>query len=752
MICDSAFHDQDFSMVIKLAIIGSGPSALGVIHGLIDSLKNKTPQQRQQFQLNIFEKSAVVGAGLPYNSKITGARHLLNHTNISAAHFGKDAEEKTRCWKWMQDPQNQKLINAEFDQIFRDRLEEKFRIFFPQVECRKEDFSQAFEENYTSSTAFAKLQENLGNEPDRQKFSRLHSFYLNDRRDIQERYLNYASQRAFIPRIAYGIYAKNLFQESLQELQSLIGETNVTVHASTNVTSFNNESSKLHFENAGQEFSENFDHIFVATGRWQPDLSTPESTNYIPNAWPISRVEQKISDAIQAAKAAGEPEVTIAIEGGSLSAIDIAKTVACDCGLGSFEKDSAKTLHFVTNPDLGIAVKVDLITRNGMLNKVRGNFNPLENVGKYYLDAVKQIVANKNPDFDFSEIEKRDARKQMSELTQKLLKDQVDPETKTVPAWKVLTTMLEILATSYEQTKLDDKAAAARDAISHVTSRQNDYASLIGEFLHSRTAQPFQTLKEDLIAATQGDVNGDYIFERINDNFAAHSNYRSFLAPEDKMLLSHYRTLLNSTYYSPMPPQSAQELIALNEAGILNVVGMGFDLKRTQGEGVVTYTSSKGERNYNMAINSTGTRLNFRRTPDTLYRALYNSYTDEIETEKFKLCSAEEYEAKKFEMEKKFGEQTTASLLYHPNLTQNSNGDYEYDSGEAAFKSIPIKAGQEIPKLVILRNLVGVASSSASGREEATKIIEQILKIPEVSATKAKSTALENLVTTSHQM
>jgi hypothetical protein len=603
----------------KVAIIGSGPSSLGSMDGIIDSLEEAlregkiTTDEIREWKVDIFERSANVGYGGPYDPAMTGVEHLFNGRNVSAFHIGG----KEVFFNWLQEPANQEKIDHKFREIFCSRFEEKFKLFFPSENYNPEAFNgkNIFSEGFKEESEYLRLCEALG-----EKFENLCTHYSKDYDDIKSRYLRFASKSEFPPRVAYGIYLNCLFEERLQRLGLIIGEENIVVHACTNVVGLDRDSNllfrKTDAPDAQEPEGKKFDIVSAGTGRWQPDLEQTETDRYIANAWPISRVEQQIADLIKRAKDEGKSKVKFAIEGSSLTAVDMSKTILHNCGMGRFEENGDK-LRFLKNEDLGIDVEVDMVSRNGMMSLVRGSFSWMpEQLGRYYIDAIKKVAQDKGIDFsEFDEVKfspenNQVQRSQIRQMNFKLLEEYAKQNGGQIRLWQIFDSLLEICGAAYEEVEkihrggdrnekaeiLKQKADTMKDFATFVRKNRENYSEIIDLYSKQRASDAFRSLQADLDDVMIGDIGGDSVFEAVNKHFVG-SVYERFidsvadsdalkLLPEERMLCKKYESVY-MCFDAPMPPESAKEMIALHEAGVLNSIAIGYDVRREESEAAI---------------------------------------------------------------------------------------------------------------------------------------------------------------------
>ena len=175
---------------------------------------------------------------------------------------------------------------------------------------------------------------------------------------------------------------------------------------------------------------------------------------------------------------------------------------------------------------------------------------------------------------------------------------------------------------------------------------------------------------------------------------------------------------------APMPPESAKEMIALHEAGVLNSIAIGYDVRREESEAAIGW----GDKQYDMAINCTGTRLNFETTKESLYRTICDQHEVRdgrislSEGEYLKMCTRIEGNPSFTGLEKRF----------------KPEGDrFVHRTGESGMKAFEVdtSGNPDAPRIILSRDLVAV-STAADGAKTAMRntIAEILTPIPSVES------------------
>lgn len=116
--------------------------------------------------------------------------------------------------------------------------------------------------------------------------------------------------------------------------------------------------------------------VVMATGHW---FSGRTGKNYFPSPWPASKLKKQIPEGSE-----------VAVIGTSLSAVDAALTLFSN---GSFKRASSGKLCF---SPAGQACRVTLVSRNGMLPRVRGRSLPYS--PEFFIpEAVLRCLTEKTP-------------------------------------------------------------------------------------------------------------------------------------------------------------------------------------------------------------------------------------------------------------------------------------------------------------------------------------------------------------------
>ncbi len=580
-----------------IAIVGSGSSSLGYIDGLIAKLALLPKDQQRQFRLEIFEKSPIAGSGLPYDKTIASLEHLINihtvSTSMPAIAFSEDEQEKDDAikrkafFKWINNQENKDYIEKEFQKVFFDRFKKAYKRKYGDFSEDLFEGKMIFDEGFEQSE-FYKINH------DEEGFLEMLDYHRKKFATYKSKVeASYKEEKGFLPRIVYGFYAKALFDYKVAMLAKIIGPENIRIRTSTEVNGIEGvKTPKLRLK-YGQESSE-FDNVFIATGLWQEEPQAQEDDKYVSNIWPISNVENALEKAIDSAKKQGKKEARIAIKGTALSAIDVVRTIFKD----GKEVD-------------GVKLKVDMISRNGRLQKVKGNFTWLiQEWTKYFPQALESVFKEYGLEgqFDFNYRDEKVTHdqlnagthmaklsQQIAKITQKIVADNKEKlikegkEPKDVfYMWQAVKLFFQIAQKAYENAAqseegerkagLVEKAKYSRFMADFVEKNQNNYKLILDELFRFQDSNPFVQLEKDLAASQIGDTkDGDYIFENIYGLFMENIAFAKYL-PKDELI---FRKFYSRSFLGPlgaaMPPESAQHFLDLHKENVLDAKSVGYN-------------------------------------------------------------------------------------------------------------------------------------------------------------------------------
>lgn len=656
-----------------IGVVGSGSAIIGFLYGLGQKIKKgeiSPPFPR----ITIFEKSAIAGSGLPYDASMTSPEHLFNvHIQSgSILPIIPDSDElradRDGFINWLQKEETKKYLRSEFEKIFFERFKRAYKIKFGNDYKGKNIFGiTEEEEKENSQSQDVKIAEMISFH--RGKFN---SYVEKIEKDAKNQY-------GFLPRIVYGFYSKALFDYQVRELEKL--GVQVVVRTETEVTSIaqgNDERVLLHTQSAkkrdeviGEQGYVFVDNIFMASGLWQEEKSPYKNPNYVHNIWPADKVEELIEAAIKKAKEEHRDSIHIAIKGTSLSAVDMMRTCFKDGTVVD-----------------GVKIYVDMCSRGGRFQAIKGNFRWLnEEVQQYMPQALERVFANRRlKGFKKTEPFERKAffgdliTNITTLLNTELQKDNNNP--KQIHLWQVLDLFLEILQAAYECNNLTDKAEQIEDLRNQVIANKENYQATILLMKSLQKENPFEQLEEDLKSAKDGDKNqnGNYIFQHIFDMFDYSASYVKNLPADEKMFLKHFGREFMGPFSAAMPAESGEDILDKAGSDNLKVRALGrkakFDIPH---EGQMKIIDSAGKsKDYDIIINAGGVKIS-KDTSSTLYKSVNSpEFESKLDPEKIEM---QEKELKEMQgiLTEKYGAEYAEDML--GNIIETEDGKLVYVDG-----------------------------------------------------------------------
>ncbi|HUD92579.1 FAD/NAD(P)-binding protein [Sphingobium sp.] len=185
-------------------------------------------------------------------------------------------------------------------------------------------------------------------------------------------------ERTFYPRVALGEYFYDQFRLLLARAEQAGATVTVRTHSLVTDAVAGADGMRLIFKNRrGELVEETFDHVVLATGHQWP--AEPEvRPGYFLSPWPASALAQV-------------PACSIGIRGSSLSAIDAA--VALAVTHGAFVEDAAGGLSYDASPGAD-AFHMTMLSRKGLLPEADFYFPiPYEPLSFCTAEAVEALVS-----------------------------------------------------------------------------------------------------------------------------------------------------------------------------------------------------------------------------------------------------------------------------------------------------------------------------------------------------------------------
>ncbi|QEC75060.1 FAD/NAD(P)-binding protein [Mucilaginibacter ginsenosidivorax] len=408
-----------------------------------------------------------------------------------------------------------------------------------------------------------------------------------------------------LPRLLFGQYLTAQF-DLLQKRAKEIG-IEYAVHYNSNVTDIIDQPEKgTILVEANEQDQFEFDHVVICTGHNWPRKHEGKVPNYFDSPYPPAKLGLQLNHAV-------------AIKGSSLTAVDAIRTLARHNGI--FDKDQSGKLHYKVL-DQSAGFKMVLHTRNGMLPAVRFHLEDshLANDSLLSKDEIKAHIKANNGFLSLDYIFERDF-KQPIQVKQ--------PE-------------------FYQQIK-------------HM--RLEEFVAAMME-LRERL-DPFQLLKAEYAEAEKSIKRKESVYwkEMLGVLSFALNYPAKHLSAEDMQRLQNSLSPLISIVIAYIPQSSSEELLALHQAGVLELIPVGDDSKvepQEQGGAIYHYTDETGVQqavHFNTYVDCVGQpHLAFKDFP---FKSLLNNRT--VSPAKLKFSSA--------------GEGLKALNEGKP-VTQDSNGDY----------------------------------------------------------------------------
>jgi uncharacterized NAD(P)/FAD-binding protein YdhS len=557
----------------------------------VKSLSSPCVVLEQALEVHIFDKSSVLGAGLPYDYSIADPEHSLNVQAVSGAIPSDD------FLKWIK--KNKDEIEKIFKEIFIKRKEEKFMQRVKSILGGDFDDQKVVE----YKTQFADLDGNITGHYDKIWMSfQNRLLFAVDGGKIED-------GKRFYPRTLYGYYSVGIFDEKIKELEKV---AKVVLHSSSEVLSITKQSEilSLTFEEKGERKEEEFSNYFVATGMREYIKKSDLGDGYIDDIWEKSDGENIVKKAITRLIDAGQKEIKIAIQGAGLSTIDMLKTIFHDGILE--EKNGVLTF----TPDAGgdVKISVDILSRSGLLPQVRGKFDETENQNRCYkthIDGMNRAISGKiseKPNIRLYEV--------VGIFIRALIDIYEDP-----------------LVPNAEGQNYDASKKAAiefLDFIEKNKAEKNINELMIKKFMEMRNQDEFLELESSLDRACLRLEPTEVPYQNLLLNLS--SKYKEKLTDDDEKFLKSCGRIMQ-VYLTPMPPQSARDLLAMHRSGVLHSVYLGGDSSpKLCDDGKIKFIDKGGEeKKYDLALNCTGERLNVEESQSPLYQSIRAAKADNVD-------------------------------------------------------------------------------------------------------------------------
>lgn len=637
----------------NLALIGIGQAANGVFKELIRHIPTLI---NKGVRITIFEKSKIIGAGIPYNPTIAGPTHLLNVPVRSSSLPNNGID----FFQWITTPKNTKIIRDKFYEIHQERLKEKLQ--------KRPEAEDEVRENY-------------------QKIWR----------SIEKFYLDFEDSSKFHPRIVYGIYSAILLEQNLKRLRD--SGIEVIEYTDTEVTSLDRDS-VIGFKrnNDPKENFLKFDHIMIATDGW-PKVKKTESEKHLSKIWPSAKMkndlDQMIEEEIAKRKAAKNPDrkIEIGIKGSNLSAIDVLREIYSDYGY--FEEIGSgreKKVVFTPFKNQEAEIHVTMFSRGGNLPIVQGDLNIPMFLTNYLTLPEREIdhlAASQSGQIYIWQVLIKIA--EQINTYYKMLENK-EKAKKTADFIDFIKNHLGMDFQSYEELSRKirdnphlDKRTEALQISDLLASLNPDYEAILQYFKSMTTYEnPIEEMRVGLEneknTGTRYD-NGDFVWKSI----ARQLLYLIVNLPsrERNFYLSKIDPIITK-YSGGIPIQAAEELLALSEAGLFDgVKELGYDnsagiIEPKAGDEKISFRFSDGKiKECDFIIDAGGLSTNVSQSSSPLIQSMLKNKIITLENDKIRL--------KGFFAINEEGEITLPNLLFISILGTNIASAVE--GGEAAAEN-----------------------------------------------------------------
>ncbi|TCN50680.1 hypothetical protein D0809_23470 [Flavobacterium circumlabens] len=335
-----------------------------------------------------------------------------------------------------------------------------------------------------------------------------------------------------VPRLLFGHYLAAQF-EILRKAGSKAG-IKTTVHFNSTVTDmgYDLENETVRIETLDQNNRE-FDYAVICTGHNWPIRYEGKIPGYYDAPYPPQKLVQKLNHPI-------------AVKGSSLTAIDAIRTLARNNGI--FEAGADGNLNFELFPD-SADFKIMMHSRSGMLPAVRFHLEDshLSNDSLLTQEEIEEHRKNNDGFLSLDFIFEKDFKEIFREK---------EPE-------------------FYERIK----GFSIEDFVEHMMD------------LRERL-DPFQLLKAEYVQAEKSIKRKESIYwkEMLAVLSFAMNHPAKYFSAEDMQRLQKVLMPLISIVIAFVPQKSCEELLALHQAGVLDLVPVGADSKvEPQSEGGILY-------------------------------------------------------------------------------------------------------------------------------------------------------------------
>ncbi|TKC09968.1 hypothetical protein FA048_07090 [Pedobacter polaris] len=322
-----------------------------------------------------------------------------------------------------------------------------------------------------------------------------------------------------LPRLFFGAYLQAQFELLTTKAEEKGIKTDIRLNCKVEDLIYKKALNKVWVKIENQSVFK-FDEVIIATGHNWPHLHEDKVSGYFDSPYPPAKIALKLNHPV-------------AIKGSSLTAIDAIRTLSRKNG--TFQKDNSGKLFYKLNRD-STEFKMVMHSRNGMLPAVRFHLEDshLKNDSLLTIEDFAKHRAENNGFISLDFVFEKDFKEIFKEK---------DPS-------------------FYKQIK-DLDVEGFVDAMMGLREK----------------LEPFQLLKAEYAQAQKSIKYKESVYWKEMLAILSFSmNYPAkYFSAEDMMRLQKKLMPLISIVIAFVPQSSCEELIALNEAGVLEIVSVGND-------------------------------------------------------------------------------------------------------------------------------------------------------------------------------
>jgi hypothetical protein len=343
-----------------------------------------------------------------------------------------------------------------------------------------------------------------------------------------------------VPRLLFGHYLAGQF-EILRKAAAKAGiETKVHFQCSVNDIKYDSKNQTVTIETLNDSTKE-FDYAVICTGHNWPRRYEGKVSGYYDAPYPPEKLMQHFNHPI-------------AVKGSSLTAIDAIRTLARNNG--KFEKDADDILYFKLNPE-SCDFKIIMHSRSGMLPAVRFHLED-SHLSNDSLLTREEIDEHRNNNDGF-------------------------------------------LSLDFIFEKDFKEIFCAKDPEFYQRIKEFSIEDFVADMMELRESlDPFQLLKAEYVQAEKSIKRKESVYwkEMLAVLSFAMNHPAKYFSAEDMQRLQKVLMPLISIVIAFVPQKSCEELLALHQAGVLELVSVGDDSKvEPQNGGGVLYNFTDNSNN-----------------------------------------------------------------------------------------------------------------------------------------------------------